>query len=113
MGDELIEIHGRYYDLDENNQSKNTGHKQVEVKLGRHLTLVDEQLADLLFDLNKRGFHTDNSCQDNNGKIWISFTPILSWQKLVKQALFEYNALTLDENETECVFVGIYAKGCV
>jgi hypothetical protein len=48
-----------------------TEHKQV--KLEEFGIECDEGLADIIYALNKWGFTTNNSCQDNNGKIWVCF----------------------------------------
>lgn len=72
-------------------------HPQVIADLGpgHRQTYVDEKLKPILEKLNKNGFKTQNSCQDNHGKIWIQFNPISSWTKLMEKALFDH----LDQNE--------------
>lgn len=65
-------------------------HPQIQVILnnGKKIT-VDKHLADLVKDLNDRGFTTCNSCQNNYGNIWIQFSSLEKYRKFREFALFD------------------------
>lgn len=48
-------------------------HKQVAIVANGANIFCDEGIADIILLLNKWKIFTDNSCEDNNGKVWISF----------------------------------------
>lgn len=69
------------------NHSMSTQHPQVKVNYFGYEEEVDEEIADLLQLIWSCGYKTYNSCQDNNNsKIWIQFSNMYQFQKLVQTA---------------------------
>ncbi len=76
-------------------------HKQKIADLGWLRIDVDEELVIILEVLNKAGFSTCNSCQDNNGKVWIQFDSPDTAKKLHKKSLKYYNSQNSEETQQD------------
>ncbi|MDQ2732981.1 MAG: hypothetical protein M3Y56_15090 [Armatimonadota bacterium] len=51
-------------------------HPQITIQVGERMAPVDEQIAPLLLELWRAELDTLNSCQDNDGKVWIEFADV-------------------------------------
>lgn len=70
-----------------NTYSTICGHKQVDVNFFNIRTIqVDEEIKDMLELLWSKDYWTYNSCQDNNGMIWIDFD-LDSFKTLMQRCL--------------------------
>lgn len=65
-------------------------HKQKEISLGEYTFSVDEKIVDLILLLNECGYHTELSCEDNNGKIWIMFPSSFATQLMTELCKFSH-----------------------
>ena len=61
-------------------------HPQVKVNWYGSKIEVDAGIVDLLKLVWQEGFETSNSCQDNDGKVWIQFTHLRDYKQLVRDA---------------------------
>lgn len=62
-------------------------HKTVQVKRpGGLIVDIDEGIVDLIQMIWRCGFSTFNSCEDNNGNIWVEFASMDEFTRLCQTA---------------------------
>jgi hypothetical protein len=72
-------------------------HETKGVVIEGNLVYVDKKIASLVKLLNDWGFGTNNSCEDNNGKIWICFNHMYEVNTMMQLILENHTA-----NGKEC-----------
>lgn len=66
-------------------------HEQVGVWLKDYgFVEVDKGIEDIIQNLCHWGFHTNNSCRDNFGKIWIAFSSFEAIETIYQMALTDH-----------------------
>jgi hypothetical protein len=61
-------------------------HPQVEVLYNSRLITVDKGIVELLRLIWNEGYNTYNSCQDNNGIIWIQLSSVEEFRDILQKA---------------------------
>jgi hypothetical protein len=76
-------------------------HKQVEADYMGYSILVDDKVLPLLRILWDNDIKTYNSCQDNNGTIWIEFKHISDLQSIIRKAFLKNHIINLGSDKID------------
>ena len=91
-----------------------TEHEQVPVRINRWLSFtVDKGLEKIIKNFWDWKLETDNSCIDNNGRIWISFLDFENWESFLQLVLKHRNTINVDSYVRETLWDFLQAKAAV